>query len=180
MSLDEGLAGLVAVSGQPMIVQNAAEASHFAIDIAKRLKYVPRNVLCVPLIYRDHVIGVMEILDKRGNRDFSQADVHTLGLFASQAAVAIRQSNTHQNLPALIRELFDSISRIPDYRTIGLADQIDEFATVVEGHPSYRQALELARLVHEVTWRGQSEARACHTILKGFAEYLRDQSGESR
>ena len=42
-----------------------------------------------------------------------------------------------------------------------------------EGDAEYRQALDLARLVQEIAWQGDKEARACRTILQAFADYLR-------
>ena len=46
-------------------------------------------------------------------------------------------------------------------------------ASALEADESYQQALDLARLVHEIVQGGPLEYRACQAILSGFADYLR-------
>jgi GAF domain-containing protein len=45
--------------------------------------------MAMPLVLRDTVIGVLQIMDKHDGTPFSVADTATLGLFAQLAAVAI-------------------------------------------------------------------------------------------
>jgi hypothetical protein len=40
---------------------------------------------------------------------------------------------------------------------------------------AYRDALDLAHLVQEIAWEGGDASRAVHTILQGFAGYLRSR-----
>ena len=74
------------------------------------MQYTPESILCVPLLYNDGVIGVLELLDKEGAPSFSQADMDALFLFANLAAVAIEQSRTQENLSALFAEILGSLS----------------------------------------------------------------------
>ena len=173
--LGQGIAGLVAVSGQPMAISDAQSDPRHASDIARSVGYMPQSILCVPLFYNDQVIGVLELLDKAGGNSFSAADMETLGLFANQAAVAIEQSRTHRNLAALIGEVLLSLGGISDGERERLKSGMHAFVAQTEADPAYRQSLELARLVQEIVWRGDSEARACLTILESFAEYLRSR-----
>src|SRR5262249_54065361 len=64
--LGRGIAGLVASTGQPMAVSDAQRDPRQAADIAERVGYHPRTILCVPLLYNDDVIGVLELLDRDG------------------------------------------------------------------------------------------------------------------
>jgi signal transduction protein with GAF and PtsI domain len=50
--LGHGIAGLVAVSGQPMAVSDAESNPHQAADIARSVGYTPQSILCVPLFLR--------------------------------------------------------------------------------------------------------------------------------
>ncbi len=175
--LGHGIAGLVAMSGQAMAVSNADEDARHATDIAERVGYRPESILCVPLFYEDRVTGVLELLDKEGGASFSAADMEILGLFAGQAAVAIEQSRTHRNLPALAAEVVRSLDADGSAvnRQGRYLDDARRFAASVEDDPSYRAALELAALVHEIAWAGERERDACRTLLQGFASYLRDR-----
>src|SRR5436190_12662437 len=62
--LGHGIAGLVALSGQPMAISDAQHDPRQASDIAQSVGYVPQSILCVPLFYNEEIIGVLELLDK--------------------------------------------------------------------------------------------------------------------
>src|SRR5438067_1273564 len=100
--LGHGIVGVVAATGQPMAVWDAQSDPRHAADIAERLGYLPKSILGVPLLYSDRVIGVLELFDKEGGSKFNSMDLETLELFANQAAIAIEQSRTLQNLTLLI------------------------------------------------------------------------------
>jgi GAF domain-containing protein len=173
--IGHGIAGLVAVSGQPMAVSDARRDPRQASDIAERLGYLPSSILCVPLVHDDHVIGVIELLDRIGAPSFSGNDLQALGLFAGQAAVAIEQSRSLQSLAALIGEVLQLLPEGTDPRVEQLRADARAFARRLEDEPTYRRALDLARLVQEVSRAGEAETTACTVILRGFAEYLRSR-----
>jgi GAF domain-containing protein len=173
--LGHGIAGLVAVTGQPMAVADAQQDPRQAADIAQSVGYAPRSILCVPLFYNDGVIGVLELLDKAGGASFGARDMEVLGMFANQAAVAIEQSRTQRSLGALIGEVLGSLSELPDTRRQELESRGRAFADELQADQAHREMLELARLVQEISAQGDNERRACHTILQGFADYLRSR-----
>ena len=178
--LGHGIAGLVAVSGQPMAVSNAENDPRQAADIAQSVGYTPQSILCVPLFYEDQVIGVLELLDKEGAPSFSASDMEDLSLFANQAAVAIEQSRTNRNLAALLGEALRTLDGAASGAE-GLRKRAQDFADRIERDVAFRRAFDLARLVQEIAHQGENELRACQTILRGFAEYLRsrqDPEGE--
>jgi GAF domain-containing protein len=173
--LGHGIAGLVAVSGQPIAIADAGSDPRLALDIAESVGFVPESILCVPLFYGDHIIGVLELLDKQGASSFSTMDMDTIGLFANQAAVAIEQSRTHRNLAALIAEVLESLSAMPDDQRQGLRQRARAFAEHMEEDAHYRHSLALAQLVQEIAGEGENEFKACQTILHGFADYLQSR-----
>jgi GAF domain-containing protein len=164
-----GIAGQVAVTGQPLAVSGAAEDPRAATDIADRVGYRPDSILCVPLFYDDEVIGVLELLDKESGTSFTSEDIASLSLFANQAAVAIEHSRVRSSLAALLRDVLGGgLDRT-------LESDASAFATRVSEDPASRDALALAQLVHEIANAGEREARACRTILEAFAGYLRSR-----
>lgn len=152
--LGHGIAGMVAASGQPIAVSDAASDARLASDIAESVGYIPQTILCVPLFYGERVIGALELLDKEGGETFNAGDMDALALFANQAAVALQLSRTYQSVARLLRDEFDPVPG-------------------AEGDAESRDALQLAGLVHEIARRGEDERRACHALLDGFAAYLR-------
>lgn len=176
--LGHGIAGLVAVSGQPIAVSDASNDPRQASDIAEAVGYKPESILCVPLFYNDRITGVLQLLDKEGGTSFSAGDMEVLGLFANQAAVAIEQSRTHRNLAALIGEVLGSLGGADGGGGASLARGATAFAASIEQDPAYKQALTLAALVQEIAWQGEEEARACRTVLEAFAGYLRSRGAQ--
>jgi GAF domain-containing protein len=167
-----GIAGHVAVTGQPIAVSEAATDPRTATDIADRVGYRPDSILCVPLFYDDEVIGVLELLDKEDGSSFTAADIESLGLFANQAAVAIEHSRVHASLGALIGDVLRTVGDGKELQQT-LESDASAFAGRVEQDPTSRDALALAQLVHEIAKTGEREAQACRAILESFAGYLR-------
>lgn len=172
--LGKGIAGLVAMSGQPMAISDAKNDPKVYEEIGEKIGYEPDSILAVPLYYGDRVIGVMELLDKEGAPAFSQTDMETLGMFAVQAAVAIELSRTYRHLAPLVGEVLASLDA-PEGQKRALRERSAAFAQHVEEGTSYQEALELAELVQEIAWSGDEEARACRAVLQSFADYLRSR-----
>lgn len=174
--LGEGIAGLVALSGQPMAVSDAEQDPRIAEEIGAQVGYEPKSILCVPLFNGERVTGVIELLDKEGATAFTSADMQTLGFFANQAAVAIEQSRTFRHLGPMVAAVIRSLGDVPDDERRRLLEGAEAFTADLEDEPSTREALDLARLVQSIAWEGEEERRACRAILQGFAEYLRSRS----
>jgi GAF domain-containing protein len=173
--LGHGVAGLVALTGQPMAISDTSTDDRDAADIAEAVGYVPKNILCVPLFYSDQVIGVLELLDKEGAAHFSPEDMEALGLFANQAAVAIEQSRSHERLGSLIAGFVQSLGGVPDHQRQTLAERAAAFAADISHDPVYLRSLDLARLVQEIVGQGERETEACRSILESFASFLRSR-----
>jgi sigma-B regulation protein RsbU (phosphoserine phosphatase) len=85
----EGIAGWVAEHREPVIVNNVRIDPRFSPQVDESFGFETRNLVCVPLIARDKVLGVIEVLNKAGGQDFAEADVDLLSLLAVIAAIAL-------------------------------------------------------------------------------------------
>jgi len=99
----EGIAGYVFTTGQPLAVSDTASDPRFDRTSAEQTGYVPRSILAVPLLDDEGTIGVLEVLDKRGDAGFGLRDLELAGVFARQAAVAIRASRVERDTAELLR-----------------------------------------------------------------------------
>jgi ActR/RegA family two-component response regulator len=88
LRLGEGLAGRVAESGQPMIVNEYRQWAGRAEPLSGA--HVGR-ILGVPLKQGERVIGVLTVFDEQVGT-FADGEVQVLSLFAAQAATAIERS----------------------------------------------------------------------------------------
>ncbi len=175
MPVGKGIAGLVAATGQPMAVSDAEDRRVFA-EIGDRIGYHPQSLLCVPLFSGDRLIGVLEMLDKLGAPGFSTEDIRILAMFANEAALAIELSRTYRQVAPLMSELLTALGEHTADPRRAFSERSEAFANRLEEEVSFQEALELAKLVQEIAWRGDEERIACLAILRGFANYLRSRS----
>ncbi len=84
-----GIAGWVLVTGQPLVLDDLENDPRFARDVAESTGYVPKSLMAVPLLHDEEVLGVLQVLDRPQRQRFSLAEMELLGLFASQAAIAL-------------------------------------------------------------------------------------------
>jgi GAF domain-containing protein len=86
---DTGIAGWVAMSCQPVLVDDVSQSPQFARASAEATGYVPRSIMAAPLIADGECIGVLEVLD-RGSRDHGELpDMDLLGLLATELSAAV-------------------------------------------------------------------------------------------
>jgi putative nucleotidyltransferase with HDIG domain len=89
MPLDEGIAGLVATTGKAYLCRNVSKDRRWSPRIGDDLKTATRNILAVPLLANDGVIGVVEVLNKRDGLPFGAPDRAMLEMLAGQLALDI-------------------------------------------------------------------------------------------
>lgn len=175
--MGQGIAGLVAATGQAMAISDARNDPKVLDDIGERIGHTPENIVCVPMFFDDTVIGVLELLDKSGGGSFSPADMDALALFARQAAIAIQLSRTYRHLGPFVAEILSSMGSVDEDRIASLTRRAGSFTEAVEGDATFRRTMALAGLVHEIATRGEHEAEAVSEILRGFENYLKAKSG---
>lgn len=86
---DLGIAGWVVENAEPAIVHNVRADPRFMPEVDEYLGYRTRNLIAVPLVTRGRVLGVIEVLNKRGREDFSEDDASLLSILATLAASAL-------------------------------------------------------------------------------------------
>ena len=82
-----GIAGWVLVTRQPLVLEDVGNDPRFAKDAAESTGYVPKGLMCVPLLHEEKALGVLNVLDRASQ--FTLEEMELLGLFANQAAIAL-------------------------------------------------------------------------------------------
>lgn len=90
---DTGIAGWVARQREPLIVNNPRQDGRFSLDIDEEFSFVTRSILCVPMMARGKLIGVIELLNKRDD-EFTEADATLLLILGQVAAIALEEMQT--------------------------------------------------------------------------------------
>ncbi len=88
----QGIAGWVATHDQPALVNDTLSDTRHLRQIATETGYEAHSILCVPLKVEGEVIGVVEVLNKRGGRQFTPYHQVLLVEFTRWAAIAIHNA----------------------------------------------------------------------------------------
>ncbi len=104
-----GIVGTVAETGQPLIINDVAEDPRWNVSFDQETDFRTRDILCVPMVTRDTVVGVIELVNKKDGLRFTEDDRDLLLSFAAQSAIAIenaqRFTRTDRALAERVQEL---------------------------------------------------------------------------
>ena len=98
----DGVAGYVFSTGQPLALSDVERDARFGRATAEQTGYVPRSLIAVPLVDDEGTLGVLEVLDKRGEAAFDLRDIELATVFARQATIAIRSSRIERDTASLL------------------------------------------------------------------------------
>lgn len=92
LSLGEGIAGWVGRNRQPLLIEDCYKDARFNQAFDRHTKFRTRSMICVPLLRKNKLIGVMQVINKKGQGCFSQRDLILFETLASQCAIAIENA----------------------------------------------------------------------------------------
>lgn len=101
--------GEVTRSKKPILLQDAMTDERFGRQ-SSVLELNLRSVLCVPLLTRSELVGMIYADNRSLSGRFSQADVDMMMIFANQAATAIENARMYQELQAWTRSLEERVA----------------------------------------------------------------------
>jgi len=91
LAVGEGIGGWVAQSRTAAVVNDARQDPRFAAEFDRTSGFVTKSVVCAPMAYRDELIGVIEVLNKRSGA-YTAEHAALLTNLASFAAATIAQT----------------------------------------------------------------------------------------
>lgn len=92
LPIGKGISGWVAESGKAVLITDAYSDPRFDPSFDKRSGFITRSMLCVPMIHKTKVVGVMMLINKMDGDPFNENDQILFTVFASQAALSIENA----------------------------------------------------------------------------------------
>jgi GAF domain-containing protein len=86
---DKGIAGWIATQQQPLIVNNARQDWRFSVEVDEKFNFTTRSIVGVPMVTRDKLIGVIEVINKQDGDPFNEFDADLLAILGHVAAIAL-------------------------------------------------------------------------------------------
>jgi Nif-specific regulatory protein len=94
------IAGAVITSGTPLRVDDVSQDSRFYEGADLRTGVRTRSLLAVPLRARHGIIGVIEVVNRRGGQAFADEDLALLDALAGSIAIAIENARLYEQVKA--------------------------------------------------------------------------------
>ncbi len=94
----EGIAGWVAVHNQPVLIDDVKNDPRHSRRFDERSKFETRNMICVPMVIKNKVVGVLQAINKLGNGTFSQTDLDLIVSLSHEVAIAVDNSRLYNEL----------------------------------------------------------------------------------
>jgi len=98
LKVGEGIAGWVAKTGKPIIVNDVKNEPRFNQAVDRKTGFKTRSILCVPLYSKEKMIGVIQVINKKDHLPFTKEDEKLLNTFACHAAIAIENAKLYENI----------------------------------------------------------------------------------
>jgi len=117
VKVGEGIAGWVAQTGKPTIVNDTSRDPRFARRFDEKTHFVTRSILCAPLISRGRTIGVVQVINRRGGK-FTSADLQLLLTLVEPCAIAIENAILFQRTEQLT--ITDDLTKLFNSRYLNL------------------------------------------------------------
>jgi putative nucleotidyltransferase with HDIG domain len=160
--MGEPLAGMVAERGEPLILMRG-EPVDPSLHASLTNDAIAHS-LCLPMTYKQKVVGVMNVNRHNGKGAFHQSDIELLSVLGRQAAVAVENVRLFDELQYKTKELrvahFDTIKALAealetkDISTRHHSDRTVEYALAVAralGLPDQEQEyIRYAAILHDI------------------------------
>jgi diguanylate cyclase (GGDEF)-like protein len=158
----EGVAGVAAARGETVLVEDVNTDPRFSPRVDSVTGFKTRSIVCLPLIYAEQVLGVIEVANLADFQGFIRGKIPYLKVLADYAAIAIHNANSIAELQRLT--ITDSLTGLNNDRflytyldhALEVAQEsktpvslvfldLDNFKTVVDthGHLAGSQTLKL-------------------------------------
>lgn len=93
--LEKSIAGWIVTNRKAVRIDDAHKDLRFFSDVEQTVGYATKSMLGIPLITKNKVVGVLEVLNKKRGR-FTDPDESMLTVLGAQAAVAIENARLFQ------------------------------------------------------------------------------------
>lgn len=175
LPIDRGIAGWVARHRQAVRLDDVAgDPRHYA-GVGVQTGLAPRTMICVPLVSKDTLRGVIQVLNKVDGSTFTEAELALAQTLADHAAIAIENASLYRQ--AYLASITDDLTGLGNTRHFhrSLAEamgqgrpvslivlDLDHFKAVVDryGHlTGSRVIAQIGRLIGRLMRPGDAPAR---------------------
>jgi len=101
IKMGQGIAGWVAETQQAVIVPDVSQDTRFFSKVDEKTNMETHSIVAVPVRFRDHCLGVIELINCVGAEGFQDRDLALLEALADFAAIALENARHVQRIHEL-------------------------------------------------------------------------------
>ena len=134
--LEGSIGGWIFTHNEPLIIRNPQDDPRHYRAVDKKTGYLTRSLMGAPLNFRGETIGVIEVMNRSVEEEFSDQDLRTLTALAAQAAIAIQNAR----LLSELQRAYDDLAELDQLKSNFVAIASHELRTplnVVLGYASF-------------------------------------------
>jgi signal transduction histidine kinase len=134
--LRSSIAGLAFSENRTVIIKDTTKFARYYKKIDQETNFVTHSVLAVPITYREQVLGVLEVVNKKGGLDYNAEDTNLLETLASLLALSFENAS----LEGIIGKIKDEAARLDKMKTDFIAITSHELRTplgLIIGHSTF-------------------------------------------
>jgi putative nucleotidyltransferase with HDIG domain len=153
----EGIAGWVATNNKSVIIDDVKQDPRHSRRFDDRSKFETRSMICVPMVIKNKVAGVLQAINKVGAGGFSQTDLDLLISLSHEVAIAVDNARLYNELRETFYQtaeaLADAIEKRDPYtgnhtrRVMHYSIAISRFMDLTE---TEMENLRLAAILHDI------------------------------
>jgi putative nucleotidyltransferase with HDIG domain len=157
LDIGEGVAGWVVQNDQPLLIEDVSKDARFSKRVDEVLRQETKSLICVPLKVKERTIGVMEVINKKGDRTFTERDMVLFKPLSAQAAVAIERARLYEDLEDMYISTVKSLAAAIDAKdpyTRGHSERVTRFSLLITKElgldEKIQKDVQLCGLLHDV------------------------------
>jgi diguanylate cyclase (GGDEF)-like protein len=145
MSVDRGIAGWVARNREPLRLDDASQDPRYNRDSEAQTKFRPRAMMCVPVVSRDRLMGVIQVMNRLDGKSFDDYEFRLVQILAEYAAIAIENASLYRQ--AQVAALTDDLTGLGNTRRFNqvLPEQLrhgQSVALIVSDFDNFKQVVD--------------------------------------
>ena len=98
LKVGEGIAGTVALDGKPIFIKDVRADSRFSSKVDDMTGFQTRSIICLPLVVRREIIGVLEVINIENENFFLATYLPLLNIIADYIAIAVDNVRSFKKL----------------------------------------------------------------------------------
>jgi len=157
LSAQYGIAGQVARTGKPLIVNDVSRSTNFHKMIDDTTGFTTKSLLCAPLTVNHKILGVMEVLNKQDGSVFGEQDLEAVVSVANMTAMAIENTRTHQTILEAYKSTIKALAAAIDAKdqhtrghSLRVMEYIVKAGAVLCLNTEELELLEYAGMMHDI------------------------------